>query len=218
MRRQQTLNGKTKTVGETVGTRMTASEAMDVVLKDRLFYEESGGGVTFSGGEPLMQLPFLLEMLERCHRHRIHTAVDTSGYAPDKDFQAVAGKADLLLFDLKTTDNHKHLEYTGVALDSIMNNLFSLQGNGPELIARIPVIPGFNDNKQQMEAFADILLQLQTTVQRVDLLPYHRLGRQKYNALGMQQPEPNAPGITTEAIQSFMDVFTAAGFHAKKGG
>ncbi len=179
MQRQRVVNGKTKVVEEPVGEWMTAREAMEVVDKDRLFYMESGGGVSFSGGEPLMQTPFLLKMLDLCKQNGLHTVVDTSGYASAADFQSVAAKADMFLFDLKSTDNGNHVKQTGVEADLILQNLYSLPDNGPQVIIRIPVIPGFNDDQRQMEDFAHLISSLQAPILRVDLLPYHRFGRQK---------------------------------------
>lgn len=217
MKRQRMVNGKKKTVEEKVGKWMTADEVMEVVEKDRMFYQESGGGVTFSGGEPLMQAHFLLKMLKLCKQRGLHTATDTSGYAPEADFKAVAEKTDMLLFDLKTTDDSKHKRHTGVGLDLILQNLLSLNEKGPEVIIRIPVIPGINDEQRQMEEFVHLISRVKASVMRVDLLPYHRFGRQKYTAIGTKQPEP-LPDISPEAIQLFMETFKSAGFRVKKGG
>lgn len=217
IKRQRMVNGKKKVVEEKAGRWMTTAEVLDIVEKDRLFYEESGGGVSFSGGEPLMQAAFLLDMLALCCRKGIHTAVDTSGYASAKDFKAVAAKTDLLLFDLKTTNSNKHQLYTGVGLALVLQNLLSLPVNGPEVIIRIPVIPGFNDEQRQMEDFVNVIDQLRAPVVRVDLLPYHRFGRQKYTALGMEPPE-TLPAIAPEAMNRFMEIFKKAGFRVKKGG
>ncbi len=217
IRRQRVVNGKKKAVEEKVGQWMTTAEIMEIVEKDRMFYEESGGGVSFSGGEPLMQAPFLIKMLDLCKQKGLHTTVDTSGHASAKDFQAVAEKTDLLLFDLKITDNNKHLKHTGVNLDLVLQNLLSLHEKGPEVIIRIPVIPGFNDEQRQMEDFVPLISRVQTPVLRVDLLPYHRFGRQKYTALGVKKPE-SLPDISPEAIQLFMETFKSAGFRVKIGG
>lgn len=217
IKRLRMVNGKKKTVEEKAGRWMTTSEVMEIVEKDRMFYNESGGGVTFSGGEPLMQAPFLLKMLALCKQKGVHTAVDTSGHADVADFQAVAEKTDMLLFDLKTTDHIKHLKHTGVELDLVLQNLLSLREKGPEVIIRIPVIPGMNDEQRQMEDFVHLISGVKAPVLRVDFLPYHRFGRQKYTAIGTKQPEP-LPDISPEAIHFFMEIFKSAGFRVKKGG
>ncbi len=217
MRRQRMINGKKKKVAEKIGQWMTPANVLDVVEKDRLFYEESGGGVSFSGGEPLLQTPFLSALLDLCREINIHTAVDTSGYASETDFNAVASKTDLLLFDLKTTNNSKHQLYTGVGLDLILHNLLTLPPNGPEIIIRIPVIPGFNDEGKQMEDFVKLIEQIQAPVVRVDLLPFHRFGRQKHIALGKQPPEAFAD-IAPDDMNRFVEIFKKSGLHVKKGG
>jgi len=197
---------------------MTPQEVLELLVKDRVFYEESGGGVTFTGGEPLAQPDFLLELLILCSRYGLHTAVDTSGYARADVFSTIAEHADLLLFDLKTADNNKHCHYTGKETLTIRKNLFSLQENGPELIIRIPVIPGFNDQLTEMEALCDTLLKINAPVRRVDLLPYHKWGRHKYETLQMRAPEWFSPVDEEISLQEISQLFSLAGFDVKKGG
>lgn len=218
IRRTRTLDGWKREYEETVGRWMSSEEVMDVILKDRLFYDESGGGVTFSGGEPLFQPDFLLEMLQMCRDHGIHTTVDTSGYAQKEVFLSVAEKADLLLFDFKTPDDHMHKKHTGVGNQKIMHNLESLTGNGPELVIRIPVISDFNNNMTHMKQIGDRLLNIPAKVKSVDLLPFHRLGRHKYESLGMDAPGRFREEIQPEQMQEFMDYFKEAGFIVKEGG
>ncbi len=218
MTRDRMINGRKKQVEETVGEWMAPREVIDLLMKDYVFYEESGGGVTFTGGEPLARPDFLMDLLKLSKKHGLHTALDTSGYAPADVFLQVAGQADMLLFDLKTTDNAKHLSYTGVDAGMILHNLLSLREDGPELIVRVPVIPGFNDQISEMEPLRDTLLQVNAHVQRVDLLPYHKWGRHKYEALQMKAPGELPPVDEQIALPEIMKVFSDAGFSVKKGG
>ncbi len=218
IRRTRQLNGKKTIHYENVGEWRTSREVFELIMKDIIFYEESGGGVTFSGGEPLMQPDFLLEMLSLCRQAGIHTAVDTSGHAPGEVFNLIAQNTDLLLYDLKTTDNGKHLTYTGVSKELSLINLKSITDDSARLIIRIPVIPGFNCDIKQFKAMRDQLLELKVQIQRVDLLPCHQLGRQKYRDLGLKTPVKFNTDIDEEQINMLMNIFAGSGFNVKKGG
>lgn len=216
--RQRQLNGQIRSFSEKVGRWMSAEEVMDELIRDRMFYEESGGGVTFSGGEPLAQPGFLMDLLRKARQVGLHTAVDTSGYAPAGDFEAMATMAHCLLFDLKIIDNDKHLEYVGVDNGQILENLKAVPAPGPELYIRIPVIPGVNANIKEMEAIRDVLISTAAPVKRVDLLPYHKLGRHKYESLGMHWPGHFGEAPGKQSMDAFVKVFTVAGFTTKTGG
>jgi pyruvate formate lyase activating enzyme len=216
--RKLKLNGHETIRQDTIGQWMDGGEVMDILLKDTLFYEESMGGVTFSGGEPLSQPDFLIGLLQACREQGLHTAVDTSGYAPKEVFLEVAGKADLLLFDLKTMDPRDHLTYTGVDNALIAANLLSLPSDGPALYIRIPVIPGVNAGTDHMQAVATLLGKVRAPVVRVDLLPYHRLGRQKYESLGLAEPPVFGPDTTAQEMKALLQVFADSGFLVKQGG
>lgn len=218
IRRCRQIFGKSREIEETIGSWMESGEVMHEILRDRLFFEESDGGVTFSGGEPLAQPDFLKDLLIQCREAGIHTAVDTSGHAPLQTFQEVASYANTLLFDLKTLDKEKHLAYTGEDNTLIINNLMSLPKEGPGLFIRIPVIPGFNSQIRQMELMRDLLSRVRATVVQVNLLPYHHLGRHKYEALGMDPPPGFGPEISREQMHQLMKVFSEAGFEVKQGG
>lgn len=218
IKRIRPLNGHQEVVEEMVGRHYSAAEVMEVIGRDLLFFEESGGGVTFSGGEPLQQASFLLELLALCREAGIHTTVDTSGHASAEAFKEVAALTDLLLFDIKTTDNKKHEEFIGVGNKLVISNFKSLNGKGPAVIVRIPVIPGFNSSLKEMQAIRNLLKSSQARIEAVNLLPYHRLGRQKYEALGMQQPPVFNPETTLEQMQQLMGVFEEAGYKVKVGG
>lgn len=172
-----------------VGRRMTSDEVLAEVLKDRLFYDESGGGATFSGGEPLVQPDFLLELLRACRAHGIHTALDTCGYAPQEQLLAAAGLADLVLYDLKAMDEARHLECTGVSNALILGNLSALGRMHQNLWIRIPIVPGFNDDARQLDAAARLVASI-PAVRRVSLLPYHPTGNHKARRLGPDEVKP----------------------------
>jgi pyruvate formate lyase activating enzyme len=182
---------------------------------DRMFFEDSDGGVTFSGGEPLMQAGFLAKMLIKCREAGLHTAVDTSAYADADTFLFIAGLTYMLLFDLKSADEDLHLKYTGAGTALILQNLQSLSGHPVKLIIRIPVIPGFNDSRKHMAGICDVLTSNNITMNYIELLPYHRLGRQKYQALGMPVPDAPENNPDADALSSLKEVFLQSGFEVK---
>lgn len=168
-----------------VGRRVDAEPLAQELARDRVFFDESGGGVTFSGGEPLAQPAFLLELLERCGAQRLHRTVDTSGYAPRATLLEVAARTDLFLFDLKLMDGALHRQYTGVDNAGILENLAALSAAGAEIEIRIPLIPAVTDGGNL--AAAGTFLAALPRRHRVRLLPYHRAARHKYAQFGMPQ-------------------------------
>ena len=133
-----------------VGRWVQVEDLMDELGRDRVYMEESGGGISFSGGEPLLQAEGLISLLELSKEQKIHTAVDTSGYAAASVMKSVSGLADLILYDLKTLDNEKHREYTGVSNRKILDNLDIALGGPAEIIIRIPLVTGFNDQPGEL--------------------------------------------------------------------
>jgi pyruvate formate lyase activating enzyme len=164
---------------------MTVSEVMAEVEQDIIFYDQSGGGVTFSGGEPLMQPEFLLALLNQCRTKKIHTAVDTSCYAKPEIVEMVSEGIDLFLCDLKHMDSKTHERFTGVGNKLILDNIRRLSKAGKEIIIRMPVIPGFNDEKANIEATGKFTASLQGVI-RVDILPFNRGGKEKLARLTVQ--------------------------------
>lgn len=167
-----------------VGRTMTAEEVMHEILRDRAFFRESGGGVTFSGGEPLLQSEAVADLARRCHAEGIHTAVETAGNVPWNAFQAILSHVDLVLFDLKHIDGEAHLACTGVPLDRILENIRSLGESSTEIVVRVPVIPGVNASEDVQRRLLTFLAE-ETSVGMVQLLPFHRLGTAKYEGLGL---------------------------------
>ena len=171
---------------EIAGRRVTLSEVISEIEKDTVFFDESGGGVTLSGGEPASQPEFAEGILDACRELRIHTAVETCGYAPRSAVLRLASRSDLILYDLKLVDDAKHRRYTGVSNQSILDNLDALSRLGVPLTVRIPVIPGVNDSPADMDDFGQFLAGAR--IRSVHLLPYHRIGAEKYRRLGVPNP------------------------------
>ena len=168
---------------ERVGREMTVAQVMAEIEHDVAFYDESRGGVTFSGGEPLLQRDFLLALLQACKAQEIHTAVDTSGFAAWETFERIRPLTDLFLYDVKLIDDAKHREFTGVPNGPILRNLQKLSAHGHNIVVRVPIIPGINDDDatiQQIGMFVGSLPHLSG----VDILPYHHIAVDKYLRLG----------------------------------
>ncbi|MBN1973332.1 MAG: glycyl-radical enzyme activating protein [Sedimentisphaerales bacterium] len=163
---------------EIIGHLSTVSQVMAEVEKDRIFFDQSGGGVTFSGGEPLFQYDFLSALLDECKLCGIHSAVDTTCYASRDVIRTVAEKADMFLCDIKHMNPKIHKEYTGVDNSLILENIKFLAQAGAKIKIRIPVIPGFNDEDKNIEMTAQFVKSLQT-IEQVDILPYNSGGMEK---------------------------------------
>jgi pyruvate formate lyase activating enzyme len=166
-----------------IGYKMSPTKAAAEIERDRAFFEESGGGVTFSGGEPLLQPEFLKEVLKLCRKQGIHTCLDTCGYAPPSALRDISGYVDLFLYDLKMVDSEKHTRFTGVSNRRILTNLVDLCRSGRSVVVRIPLIPGLNDGREDMRSTGEFLGSLEG-LKSVRLLPYHDIARDKYRRLG----------------------------------
>jgi len=196
---------------------MWVDEVVAEIVKDRVFFDDSGGGATFSGGEPLAQSRFLLAALEACRTEGIHTAVDTSGSAPQDRLLAMAELADLILFDLKFVDAERHREFTGVSNASILANLAVLAQVHRAIWLRVPVIPGVNDDAENVAATARLAASL-PSVQRVSLLPYHRLGADKLRRLGSAGLLADVNPPTPDHMHALAAGLQAAGVATTIGG
>lgn len=170
---------------EMAGKEMSEAEVIAELDKDVIFYEQSGGGVSFSGGEPLLQHEFLTSLLRACKAKGFHTTVDTTGLASPEVLSRVAAFTDLFLFDLKMIDDEKHREYTGVSNNLILSNLKQLGEWKKDVIVRIPVVPGVNDDPDSMKKAGAFVASL-GNVTEIHLLPYHTIGLEKYRRLGME--------------------------------
>ncbi len=172
---------------EIAGRRLTADEVLKEVLSDKEFFEDSGGGLTLSGGEPFMQFDFMLSVLKEAKKEGIHTCVETCGFAAREKLLEAAPFIDIFLFDYKITDSSLHKEFTGTDNTLILSNLRALSSAGCKIILRCPVIPGVNDNDGHFRAIGDLSRENQGII-AVDIAPYHELGISKGERLG-EQPE-----------------------------
>jgi pyruvate formate lyase activating enzyme len=193
------------------GRTVSASDLMAEVEKDAPFYVRSGGGVTFSGGEPTLQHDLLLELLNACRAKYIHTAVETCGFVRDDEkFDALLPLVDLFLYDIKCIDDEKHRRFTGVTNETILRNARRIASSGGKMVVRVPLIPGFNDTRDDIEAIGDFVLSL-ISVKEVNLLPYHELGKSKYGMLGREYGLEGAPALTDERVQELRSILVNCG-------
>ncbi len=182
------------------GRLMDIEVVMTEINKDIIFYDDSGGGVTFSGGEPMYQPQFLAGLLQRCREEEIHTAVDSCLYARREVVGKIMPLADLWLCDIKHIDNAKHKKFTGVDNKLILDNIRYLAQAGAKMIARVPVVPGFNDTVEEIKAIVDFMWSLRT-VQEITLLPYNSGGFAKAQKLDGDYPMMNEKMISEEEMQ-----------------
>jgi len=200
-----------------IGEHRTVTEIMEAVLQDRIFYEDSGGGVTFSGGEPLAQPAFLKAMLEACRAEGLRAAVDTCGFACTDILLDVAGLSHLVLYDLKLMDDTRHRQYTGVSNAPILANLRALARAHRNIWLRVPVIPGINDREEDWRAAAVFAAGLQG-IRQVNILPYHKLGlfksRRMNHPCSLERVEP--PSL--ERMERAAEIFRQRGLDVKTGG
>jgi pyruvate formate lyase activating enzyme len=199
------------------GLVMTVEDVMQEIGKDSIFHDDSLGGVTFSGGEPLLQPEFLLALLQACHDAGIHTAIDTCGYVKESRLLEIASLADLILFDLKVLDDTLHRKFTGVSNRIILENLRRLCGKHSNVWVRVPLIPGINDATEQLRAMAQFVASL-SSIRQVSLLPYHRTGVQKFHRFGRDYRLPDVMPPSAVAVQAATGVFAACGLNVKVGG
>ena len=164
---------------EICGNEYTVDEVFYEIVKDKSFYEASGGGVTFSGGECMLQIDFLEEILKKCKDEGIHTAVDTAGYVSFDKFERILPYTDMFLYDVKIADSEKHKKYVGAPNELIIENLKKLISLGKRVWVRVPVIAGINDTEEEILAINEI----SSGVEKIELLPYHAMGEHKYEAL-----------------------------------
>ena len=169
---------------ELSGRSMDVQEIMQEIEKERVFFEQSGGGVTFSGGEPMMHPDFLVRLLEECGSKGIHRAVDTAGLVSTEVLLRVAAQTDLFLYDLKMIDAERHRKWTGVTNEKILANLRILSESSARIIIRIPLVGGVNDDAENLEATARFIASLAGDKKVVNLLPYHKIAQSKYGKLG----------------------------------
>lgn len=198
---------------EVAGREYTVAEVMDAVRRDKTFYGESGGGVTFSGGECLTAGPELTELLRECKRSGIHTAVDTCGFCGTEALAATVPYTDLYLYDIKCLDPELHRELTGADNAVILKNLRFLKDKGAAIWLRLPLIEGLNTSEDEIEGLLELAEELRP--RRVSLLPYHNTGSFKYQRLNREVESFSPPG--TEKLEELKNRFEALGLDTKIG-
>lgn len=193
------------------GNYTDVQSIVNTCLQDIDFYEESGGGVTISGGEGMSQPTLLRELTSELAKHKIHLAIETTGYIESSLFQELAGLFDLLLFDMKHYDADKHKEGTGVSNELILKNLTWALSQGMEVLPRIPVIPAFNDSLEDARGFAAILKQV--GADKVQLLPFHQFGEKKYEMLHKEYAYHNKKALHPEDLKDYQNIFLEEGLN-----
>ncbi|MBN1925423.1 MAG: glycyl-radical enzyme activating protein [Prolixibacteraceae bacterium] len=203
---------------EISGKNYSVAELLKIFEKDRLAFDQSGGGVTFSGGEPFMHYQLLMELLEACGEQGFHRAVDTSGYTKTEYIINAAKHTDLFLYDFKLFDSMKHKKYTGVSNELILKNLKELSKTGAEINLRIPLIGGINTDVENLERSAIFIAELAGEKKTVNLLPYHNIASGKYKRLGKEYNFKQLIEPFEEEIKQARDIFIKAGLTVFIGG
>lgn len=186
-----------------VGEDYTVDELLKEIMKDKSFYDSSGGGVTFSGGEPLMQSAFLKEILAACRENGVHTAIETTGMTDTDSLIETAALLDLIFYDVKHMDDETHRDITGVSNERIIANLAALAKAHDNIVVRIPVIPGINDSTENLRKTADYAASL--NIPTIELLPYHNLGEVKYGQLGREYALADTQKPSEEQMNALAD-------------
>lgn len=191
---------------EICGRAVTAEEVIAEVMKDYEFYKNSGGGITLSGGEPLFQFEFALDILKKAKEYNLHTAIETCGFADKSKIKQIAKYTDLFLFDFKESKPELHKNYTGVDNILILKNLSLLNELKKNIILRCPIIPGYNDRKENYDKMCELTNELVSIV-GIEIEPYHTLGESKYESIGKQQPK--IPTQKEEEIKEIIDYISS---------
>jgi pyruvate formate lyase activating enzyme len=203
---------------EIVGKPMTIREILDEVESDAPFYNNSGGGMTLSGGEPTLHAEFASDLLEEARARGLHNCLDTSGHCSWEVLQRLLKNTDIVLYDLKHIDPEMHKRGTGVSNELILRNLALLVGSGMETWVRIPIIPDFNDTMSFHKAAAEMLAGLPGSVARVDLLPFHNYCQNKYGWLGLEWEFREVESVDPCMVQIFTECYREMGLHVTIGG
>lgn len=204
---------------EQAGKFYSVNEILDIIRGEDVFIKESGGGVTFSGGEPFFQPEFLLEALKACKDEGYHTIVDTSGYTTEAKLNSVIPFTDMFLFDIKHLDEKKHIELTGVSNRLILSNYLSLLKSGKDLMIRFPVIPGYNDDINHLEQLRSFFNETKKeNLRKLCLLPFHKTGASKYVRLRKDYRMKDTEQPSTGRMNDLKEYFSSTGIKIKIGG
>jgi pyruvate formate lyase activating enzyme len=216
--RQRNLGNTAFEEEEAIGRWFTVAEVLKELEKDNLFYDESGGGITFSGGEPLVQAGFVATLAAECRKRGWHTTLDTCGYAKRKLLQQVEPYIDLYLYDLKGMNNTDHILHTGVDNQLILDNLLYLLEQNRKVIFRYPVIPGMNDSENNLLDLMHFLMNIKTNHREIHLLPYHNIQKSKYERLGLKYQLRNLETPHSETLDMMKSGLESIGYIVKTGG
>jgi pyruvate formate lyase activating enzyme len=204
---------------ENVGNYYTVNDILEILEKEKVFINQSKGGVTFSGGEPMIQFEFLLEALKACKKEGFHTTVDTSGYSSAENYKSIIPFTDLFLFDIKHLDEARHIESTGVSNTGILDNYRLLLESGKDLMIRFPVIPGINDDTDHLEKLRSFIISTKTdTLKRINLLPFHKIGSSKYKRFNIPYRMGSVEPPTRYKMEILKEFFLETGVKVKIGG
>lgn len=206
------VNGARSIAGE----EYSVEKVMEEILKDKIFYEQSNGGVTLSGGEPVMQIDFVEELLKRLKSEKIHTAVDTSGIMPFEYYERIYRYTDLFLYDIKHIDDEKHKKFTGVSNVTILENLKKLAKLNSNINIRMPIIEGVNADEEYIKGVINLIDDL--GIKYINLLPYHDISRHKYKQLNLEYDGLEMGVPTSEKMEQFRLMFENEGYTVKIGG
>jgi len=200
------------------GEIMTVNQVMTQIKKETILMDKSKGGVTFSGGEPLMHHEFLLEILEACGKEGIHRCIDTAGFTNTKILLEVAKKSEHFLYDLKMMDSKKHKEWTGVTNEKILENLKLLAARGMNINIRIPLIKGVNDDDKNIHESAKFIAALEGKKPIVNILPFHNIAAKKYEKLGQHYEKGimDEPDLVRQ--EEIIEIFKSYGLNSMVGG
>jgi pyruvate formate lyase activating enzyme len=204
---------------EDVGKYYSVENVLEMLEKEKVFINQSKGGITFSGGEPMLQFEFLLETLRVCKANGYHTAVDTSGYSSAENYKSIIPFTDLFLFDIKHLDEARHTELTGVSNKGIIDNYHILLKSGKDIMVRVPIIPGYNDDPDHLERLRQFLSATKTSsLKKISLLPYHKIGSSKYKRFNVPYRMGKVEPPSRERMIELKEFFSDTGVKVKIGG
>lgn len=199
-----------------MGKQYDVETLVEILLQDKVFYDQSNGGITFSGGEPLMQIDYLLEVMKQLKKQDIHVALDTTGYADWSVLEQTADYVDLYLYDIKHLDQEKHIALTGVDNEMIIHNLKQLHSLDKNIVIRVPVIPEYNDDEGYINGLGAWLQA--NRLYNVSLLPYHRIAMDKYNRLNLEYNRPDIQSPKEAHMEAIQIVLSSYGLNVSVGG
>lgn len=198
------------------GEYMTVEEVFKALMEDEIFYKNSGGGITLSGGECTMQAEFVIQLLKKLKEHGIHTAIETCGHCQKEKFERITEYVDRILYDIKIPYDEKSRTFTGQGNELILSNLKVASEQGKDIILRFPMIPGVNDDKASLNAIADIAIK--NNIKRINILPFHQAGTSKWKAIGRKYTFENYEVPTEDEIDAALEVLLNRGLDASVGG